>query len=53
MIVNFSDEEIVEVLEVARLGLGMVFTEIAEEMDISDEYLLQLREKIELATGEI
>lgn len=44
---NFTKEEQVEILEIARLGLGMVFTEIAEELDLSEEYLTELREKVQ------
>ena len=43
---DFTEEEQVEVLEVARWGLAMVFTDIAEEMDLSDEYLSKLQDKI-------
>lgn len=50
---RFTEEERVEILEIARLGLGMVFNEIADEMDLSDDYLTELREKMyEAATEE-
>ena len=52
MMDKFTAEEQVEILEIARVGLAMVFTEIAEELDFSDDYLVKLREKIEAATAE-
>ena len=42
----FDAQEQAEILEIARLGLAMVFTEIAEEMDLTDDALTELREKI-------
>ena len=33
--------------EIARVALGMVFTEIGEELDLSDEYLLEVRDYLE------
>ena len=44
---KFTEEQQIEILEIARLGLGMVFTEIAEELDLDDDYLAELREKIQ------
>jgi hypothetical protein len=44
---KFTAEEQSVILELARYALGAVFTEFAEEADLSDEYLVELREKIE------
>jgi len=33
--------------EIARVALGMVLTEIREELDLSDEYLLEVRDHLE------
>jgi len=49
---HFTKTEQSEILEIARMGLAMVFTEIAEELDISDEYLNKLQEKIIKVTDE-
>ena len=43
---HFNKIEQSEILEIARVGLAMNFTEIAEMMDLSDEYLSDLRDKI-------
>jgi len=40
-------EDIVSYLEMARLGMAMVGDEIAEEMDISDEEYLRLRDQLD------
>jgi hypothetical protein len=47
---DFSQREQVEILEIARVALAMVFTEIAEELDLSDDYLVELRDRIITAT---
>lgn len=44
--VKFTKEEQIIIHEVARYGLAMVFTEIAEELDLSDEVLHNLQEKL-------
>ena len=33
--------------EIARVALGMVFDEIGDELDVSDEELLQVRDYLE------
>ncbi len=33
--------------EIARVSLGMVFDEIGHELDLSDEYLLEVRDYLE------
>jgi len=48
---EFTIEEQVEIFEIAQLGLAMVFTEISEELDLNDEYLVKLRDKMEDAAG--
>jgi len=52
MMDQFTKTEQTEILEIARMGLAMVFTEIAEELDLTDDYLTSLREKIYQATKE-
>lgn len=47
---DFNQREQVEILEIARLGLAMVSDEIADELDISDDYLVELRDRIIAAT---
>jgi hypothetical protein len=39
-------EDSVTYLEIARLGMVMVGDEIAEEMDLSDEEFLRLRDQL-------
>ena len=43
---KFSAIEQAEILEIARVGLAMVYDEIAEELDLSDDYLKALQDKI-------
>jgi len=38
--------DLVTILEVARLGLAMCFDEIAEELDLSDEELKRVQTSI-------
>ena len=38
-----SQEDLVTVLEIARVGLAMNFDEIGEELDLSDEELNRIR----------
>ena len=40
-------EDSIAYLEIARLGMMMVGDEIAEEMDLSDEEFLRLRDQLE------
>tara|TARA_R100000008_G_scaffold85991_1_gene77420 strand:+ start:360 stop:503 length:144 start_codon:yes stop_codon:yes gene_type:complete len=40
-------EDAITYLEIARLGMAMVGDEIAEEMDLSDDEFLRLREQLE------
>jgi hypothetical protein len=49
----FSDEELTVVAEVARIALadGIVFDTIVDEMDLADEELLKIRDKIECITS--
>lgn len=47
MIGQFNSTEQSEILEIARVGLAMVFTEIAEELDLDEDHLKALQEKIE------
>jgi hypothetical protein len=47
---SFTAEEQSVILELARYALANVFTDFAEEADLSDEYLTELQEKIELIT---
>ena len=49
----FSDIELTVVAEVARIALAdeIVFDTIADEMDLADEELLKIREKIESITN--
>jgi len=44
----FDHEEMTVILEIARIALGdaCIYDEVANEMDISDGYLHDLREKI-------
>ena len=43
-----TEEEMnIVVSEIARVALGMVFTEIGEALDLSDEYLLEVRDNLE------
>jgi len=51
-ITYFSDEEKTIIMELARLALAdaETFDMVAEDMDISDEYLQYLRDKIEMGT---
>ena len=41
------EEDKITYLEIARLGMMMVGDEIAEEMDLSDEEFLRLRDQLE------
>jgi hypothetical protein len=43
---KFNATEQSEILEIARLGLAMVHDEIAEELDLSDDHLKALQNKI-------
>jgi hypothetical protein len=45
----FNNAELTEIKEIARLALqdGEFFDRIAEECDLSDEYLMGLRDKLE------
>jgi hypothetical protein len=46
-------EDSITYLEMARLGMMMVGDEIAEEMDLSDEELIRLRDQLtEVMEGE-
>jgi len=38
-----SQEDLVAVLEIARVGLAMVFDDIAEELDMSDDELKRIQ----------
>ena len=40
----FKKEMRIVIEEIARVALGMVFTEIADELDLSDAYLLEVRD---------
>jgi len=40
-------EDNITYLEMARLGMAMVGDEIAEEMDLSDEEFLRLRDQLQ------
>jgi len=40
---SISQGDLLTVLEVARVGLSMVFDEIAEELDISDDELKRIQ----------
>ena len=50
---NFTAEEQSEILELARMGLQDVdsYTIFADAMDLSDEYLKSLQERIEEVTN--
>jgi len=43
---DLSKEDLVSILEMARIGCACVPDEIVDEMDISDKEYLRLREKI-------
>ena len=43
MIEMISQEDLVTVLEIARVGLAMNFDEIGEELDLSDAELNRIR----------
>jgi hypothetical protein len=45
-------EDLTTVLEIARVGLAMVFDEIAEELDISDAELKRIQLNILKTLGE-
>ncbi len=45
-----NQEDMTLVLEIARLGLAMVGDEIADELDISDEELVRIRNLVQEAT---
>jgi hypothetical protein len=45
------EEDKITYLEIARLGMAMVGDEIAEEMDLSDQEFLRLREQLEEQMG--
>ena len=47
---EFNDEEMSVVFEAARYCLGTVFTEFAVYADLTDEYLVTIREKLENVT---
>ena len=47
---GLNQEEMTTILEAARYCLGAVFSEFAEDADISDEYLVDIREKLENVT---
>ena len=48
-----NDSDSIAILEIARVGLSMVFDEIAEELDLSDDELKRLQLKIiELTEGD-
>jgi hypothetical protein len=40
---SISQGDLLTVLEVARVGLAMVFDDIAEELDISDDELKRIQ----------
>ncbi len=42
-----NKEDSITYLEIARLGMMMVGDEIAEEMDLSDEEFLRLRDQLQ------
>ena len=50
---NFTPEEQSEILELARMGLQDAdsYTIFADAMDLSDEYLKSLQERIEEVTN--
>jgi hypothetical protein len=52
---NFTEEEQVVILEMARIAMGdgFIFDEVAAALDLSDEYLIQLRDKVEANTNGI
>ena len=48
-----KDKDLTTMLEIAKVGLSMVFDEIGEELDLSDAELNRIRDKLEtLLTGE-
>jgi hypothetical protein len=51
---NFTKEEQTVILEIARVALAdaVLYDDIAEDMDLSDEYMKALQLKIENATNE-
>lgn len=44
----FSDEEIIAILEIARVAMTMWPRSVGENLDISDEYLEGLRDRLAL-----
>ena len=48
-LINLSDEELLVVLEAARIALsdGEMFYTLAAEMDISDSFMCEVRDKLE------
>lgn len=50
---NFTEEELIEILEISRRALadGDTFDDLARELDLSDHYMLNLREKIQKIMG--
>ena len=49
-----KDKDLTTMLEIAKVGLSMVFDEIGEELDLSDAELNRIRDKLVmlLTTGE-
>ena len=50
---DFTDEEFVEIMELARIALADadIFDDMAEKLDLSDAYMIKLRDKIEKFMG--
>ena len=44
--ISVIEDDTIAYLEMARLGMAMVGDEIAEEMDLSDEEFLRLRDQL-------
>ena len=45
--ISVIEDDTIAYLEMARLAMAMVGDEIAEEMDLSDEEFLRLRDQLE------
>jgi hypothetical protein len=48
-LINFTEDEIVTILEVARVALqdGEFFDQMCYETDLSDDYMVSLRDKLQ------
>ena len=43
---TFTEDELVEILEIARIAMRRIPWEIGDKLDLRDDYLYELEEKI-------